>query len=55
MKLAIVIDLNREAYEKLRIEKQLAIVPAATHLFKEPGTLQEVARLAGDWFKRHLK
>ena len=50
----IVIDLNREAYGKLRVEKHLAIVPGATHLFEEPGTLQEVARLAADWFKTHL-
>jgi putative phosphoribosyl transferase len=50
----IVIDLNRQAYEKLKAEKHLAIVPGATHLFEEPGTLQEVARLAADWFKRYL-
>jgi dienelactone hydrolase len=50
----IVIDLNREAYGKLQVEKHLAIVPGATHLFEEPGTLQEVARLAADWFKKHL-
>jgi dienelactone hydrolase len=51
----VVIDLNREAYEKLTTEKHLAIVPGATHLFEEPGALQEVARLAADWFKRYLK
>jgi len=50
----VVIDLNREAYEKLSTEKQLVIVPGATHLFEEPGTLQEVARLAGHWFKRYF-
>jgi dienelactone hydrolase len=50
----IVIDLNREAYGKIKAEKHLAIIPGATHLFEEPGTLQEVARLAADWFKRHL-
>ena len=50
----IVIDLNREAYGKLQAKKHLAIVPGATHLFEEPGTLQEVARLAADWFKKHL-
>jgi dienelactone hydrolase len=49
----IVIDLNREAYGKLKAEKHLAIV-RAHHLFEEPGTLQEVARLAADWFKRYL-
>jgi dienelactone hydrolase len=50
----VVIELNREAYEKLRCEKRLAIVPGATHLFEEPGALEEVARLSRDWFQRHL-
>jgi dienelactone hydrolase len=50
----VVIELNKQAYERLDTEKYLAIVPGATHLFEEPGTLQEVARLATDWFKRHL-
>src|SRR5574341_2040105 len=50
----IVIDLNREAYGKLKAEKNLVIVPGATHLFEEPGTLQEVARLAAEGFKQHL-
>jgi len=50
----VVIELNRQAYAKLKIEKHLAIVKGATHLFEEPGTLQEVARLAAAWFKRHL-
>ena len=49
-----VIKLNRQAYEKLQDQKHLAIVKGATHLFEEPGTLQEVARLAGAWFTRHL-
>ncbi len=49
-----VIDMNREALEQLRSEKELVIVPGATHLFEEPGTLEEVARLATDWFVRHL-
>lgn len=51
----VVIELNQQAYEKLKVEKHLAIVKGATHLFEEPGTLQEVARLATDWFTRHLK
>ena len=42
-------------YGKLKAEKHLVIVPGATHLFEEPGTLQEVARLAADWFRRHLR
>jgi putative phosphoribosyl transferase len=50
----IVIELNRRAYEELKTEKQLAIVPGATHLFEEVGALQEVARLAGRWFGRYL-
>lgn len=49
-----VIELNRRAYQKLKAEKHLEIVPGATHLFEEPGALQEVAGLAGKWFKRHF-
>jgi putative phosphoribosyl transferase len=49
-----VIELNRAALAQLRCEKQLVIVPGATHLFEEPGTLDEVARLAREWFERHL-
>ena len=51
----VVIDLNREAYSHLHGEKQLVSVPGATHLFEEPGTLEEVARLASHWFVTHLK
>ena len=49
-----VIELNRTALAQMRCEKQLVIVPGATHLFEEPGALDEVARLARDWFHRHL-
>ena len=49
-----VIELNREALGQLRAERRLEIVPGATHLFEEPGALEEVARLARDWFQRHL-
>jgi putative phosphoribosyl transferase len=49
-----VIQLNREALAQLRCEKQLMIVPGATHLFEEPGALDVVARLASDWFERYL-
>lgn len=45
-----VIELNRNAQERLRCENELAIVPGATHLFEEPGALEEVAELASDWF-----
>ncbi len=50
-----VIRLNEEAYERLSCERRLAIVPGASHLFEEPGTLEQVARLASDWFARHLR
>ena len=50
-----VLELNREAYAALSCEKQLAVVPRASHLFEEPRTLEEVARLAGEWFGRHLQ
>lgn len=50
----IVIDLNRLAYEKLRNKKKLEIIPGASHLFEEPGTLEEAARLATEWFKENL-
>jgi putative phosphoribosyl transferase len=50
----IVIELNQKAYKNLTAEKQLVIVPGATHLFEEPGALEEVARLASDWFQRHF-
>lgn len=49
-----VISLNQEAYARLRCEKRLAIVPGATHLFEEPGTLEAVTGLAADWFTFHL-
>jgi dienelactone hydrolase len=49
-----VIQLNRMAFARLRGEKQLVIVPGATHLFEEPGALDEVARLAREWFEKCL-
>jgi putative phosphoribosyl transferase len=51
----VVIELNRQAYARLRIERVLEIVPGATHLFPEPGALDRVIELAGDWFVTHLK
>ena len=50
-----VIELNRAALAQLRCEKQLIIVPGATHLFEEPNALEEVARLARVWFETYLK
>jgi len=49
-----VIEMNRAALAQLRCERRLVIVPGATHLFEEPGALLEVARLAREWFDRHL-
>lgn len=49
-----VIELNRQAFERLPETRDLQIVPGASHLFEEPGTLDEVARLARTWFTRHL-
>lgn len=49
-----VLDLNRQALEHLIVEKCLAVVPGATHLFEEPGALEDVARLAAGWFVRYL-
>lgn len=50
----VVLDLNRQAAARLNCEHQLAVVPGATHLFEEPGTLESVTELATDWFSRHL-
>ncbi|MFI9359638.1 phosphoribosyltransferase family protein [Kitasatospora sp. NPDC053057] len=49
-----VLGLNREARARLRGVSELAVVPHASHLFEEPGTLDQAAELAGDWFLRHL-
>jgi pimeloyl-ACP methyl ester carboxylesterase len=49
-----VIELNRAAFAQLRCEKELVIVPGATHLFEEPGALDQVAQLAREWFQRYL-
>jgi dienelactone hydrolase len=49
-----VIELNRQALAQLRCEKQLVIIPGATHLFEEPGALDQVAQYAREWFERHL-
>jgi len=49
-----VIDLNQLAYDQLRCEKEMVIVPGATHLFEEPGTLEAVASRAAGWFAEHF-
>jgi dienelactone hydrolase len=50
----IVIELNEQARDRIRCEVKLEIIPGATHLFEEPGALEKVAKLASDWFSRHL-
>jgi dienelactone hydrolase len=50
----VVIELNQQAHARLVCPKEIVIVPGATHLFEEPGTLQQVATLAATWFCRHL-
>lgn len=49
-----VIEMNRQAQARLRCSSELVIVPGATHLFEEPGTLEQVADLASAWFRKHL-
>jgi putative phosphoribosyl transferase len=49
-----VIDLNKEAYELQRTEKRIVVLTGAGHLFEEPGALEEVAKLAADWFLHYL-
>jgi putative phosphoribosyl transferase len=50
----IVIELNEQARDRMRCEVKLEIIPGATHLFEEPGTLEKVATLASDWFAKHI-
>jgi putative phosphoribosyl transferase len=49
-----VLELNRQAFNELQCEKELYVVPGASHLFEEPGTLEQAARLARNWFRKHL-
>ena len=50
----VVIKLNEQAYKLIKAEKELKIIPGASHLFEEPGKLEEVARLAAGWFREHF-
>src|SRR4030095_432523 len=50
----IVIELNEQARDRMRCEVKLEIIPGATHLFEEPGTLEKVATIASDWFAKHI-
>jgi pimeloyl-ACP methyl ester carboxylesterase len=49
-----VLELNKSAAAKMKCEVRIAVIPGATHLFPEPGTLEQVAHLAADWFASHL-
>jgi pimeloyl-ACP methyl ester carboxylesterase len=49
-----VLELNRRALAQLQCEKRLSVVPGATHLFEEPGTLEQASQLAKKWFAEHL-
>lgn len=49
-----VIKLNQQAYDELKCKKELAIIPGASHLFEEPGTLEQVTHLANNWFLKYL-
>jgi len=50
----VIIQLNAKAFDRLHCEKRMEIIPGATHLFEEPGTLESVAHLASDWLGQHL-
>jgi dienelactone hydrolase len=51
----VVLELNQHAAAQLQCAHELVVVPRATHLFEEPGTLDQAAELAGDWFAQHLR
>jgi fermentation-respiration switch protein FrsA (DUF1100 family) len=50
-----VVELNQDAYVRLRCEKEMRVIPDATHLFEEPGALEQVANIAARWFRDHLQ
>jgi putative phosphoribosyl transferase len=50
-----VLELNRKALDRLTSDKKLEIVKGATHLFEEPGTMEEVCSLAASWFENHMQ
>lgn len=51
----VVLDLNKKAMAQMHCTAELHVVPGATHLFEEPGTLEEVAKIAGEWFVKFMK
>ena len=50
-----VIEMNKAAYAKMTCPKELRVIPGASHLFEEPGTLEQVADMAAEWFELHFK
>ncbi|HWF18711.1 MAG TPA: alpha/beta hydrolase [Verrucomicrobiae bacterium] len=50
----VVVELNQAALAQMRCEKELRVIPGATHLFEEPGALEQVAAMAAEWFERHF-
>jgi putative phosphoribosyl transferase len=51
----VVIEMNQDALAKMRCPKELRLIPGATHLFEEPGALEQVAEMAAEWFELHFK
>lgn len=51
----VVLDLNRQAQARMKCPTELVVVPGATHLFEEPGTLEHVSAAAGDWFVKYFR
>jgi alpha-beta hydrolase superfamily lysophospholipase len=51
----VVVDLNQRAFEQLQCEKEIKLIEGATHLFEEPGALDQVAELAAQWFMDHMR
>jgi putative phosphoribosyl transferase len=49
------VQLNQQAFEQLQCEKEMKLIPGATHLFEEPGALDQVAELAAAWFMSHMR
>ena len=49
-----VIDLNQQAYDRIPGTKEMKLIPGATHLFEEPGTLEQVSEEAANWFRKYL-
>ena len=51
----VVVQLNEQAFAQMQCEKEMKLIPGATHLFEEPGALDQVAELAAQWFMDHMR